>query len=180
MTGADHAALSLAAPETKRQSELALPIEPEPRRYVVAVSAQSSRPWPVTSQPLPVAERIAHNSAWFASSTSRPVRSSSSSTTPAARNPLPREEYRLGPVLNVVLDPVDDALRFDAGRVIRDSRRLGHRGVEPLAAEVRRAELVELVVEPGRVHHLNLPDPVPPQRHRGGRAAGNGRDVKAL
>ena len=60
--------------------------------------------------------------------------------------PVAREEYRLGPVLNVVLDPVDDALRFNAGRVIRDSRRLGHRGVEPLAAEVRRAELVELVV----------------------------------
>jgi len=94
--------------------------------------------------------------------------------------PVAGEEDRLGPVLDVVLDPVDDALRVHAGRVIRETHRLGHHGVEPLAAELRRAELVELVVKPGRVHQLNLPDPVRPQRRRGCRAAGNGRDVKAL
>jgi hypothetical protein len=94
--------------------------------------------------------------------------------------PVAGEEDRLGPVLDVVLDPVDDALRVDAGRVIRETHRLGHHGVEPLAAEVRRAELVELVVESGRVHQLNLPDPVRPQCRRSCRAAGNGRDVEAL
>jgi hypothetical protein len=43
-------------------------------------------------------------------------------------------------------------------------------GAEPLPAEVRRAELVELVVEPGRVHQLHLPDAVRAQRRRGGRS----------
>lgn len=58
---------------------------------------RSSRPWPVMSHPLPVADRIPHSSAWFASRTSRPVRSSSSSTTPAARNPLPARKTASAP-----------------------------------------------------------------------------------
>jgi hypothetical protein len=64
-------------------------------------------------------------------------------------DPVAGEKDRLDPVLDVALDPVDDALRVDAGRVIAETHRLGHHGVEPLAAEVRRAELVELVVKPG-------------------------------
>src|SRR6266566_379915 len=51
--------------------------------------------------------------------------------------PVAGEEDRLGPVLDVVLNPVDDALRVDAGRVTGETHRLGHYGVEPLAAEVR-------------------------------------------
>ena len=44
------------------------------------------------------------------------------------------------------------------GRVIGELHGVGHHGVELLVAEVGRAELVELVVEPGRVHQLDLPD----------------------
>ena len=53
-------------------------------------------------------------------------------------------------------------------------------GVEPLAAEVRVAEEVELVVEPGRVHQLEPLNPVDPQRRHSGGAARNGRDAEAL
>jgi hypothetical protein len=94
--------------------------------------------------------------------------------------PVTGKEDRLGPVLDVVLDPVSDVLRFHACRVTGETHRLGHHGVEPLPAEVRAAELVELVVEPGRMHQLDPPDPVRPQGRHGCRAAGNGRDPEAL
>ena len=58
-----------------------------------------------------------------------------------------------------MLDPVDDALRIDAGGLIGETHRFGDRDVEPLAAEVRHSELVELVVEPGRVTTLTCPTP---------------------
>ena len=35
--------------------------------YLIEVLARSSRPLPVMSQPVPVAARIPHNSAWLAS-----------------------------------------------------------------------------------------------------------------
>lgn len=45
--------------------------------------------------------------------------------------PVAGEEDRLGPVLDVVLDPVDDALRVHAGRVIREPTALVTTGSNP-------------------------------------------------
>jgi hypothetical protein len=67
------------------------------------------------------------------------------------------DEHGLRVVGEMAGDPLDDGARFDAAEVVRKIGRLRGDDLESLAAEVRRPQVVQLLVEPRRMDQRHAP-----------------------